>query len=69
MTPRRAGDALLHPVALLSIAVLILNDHVLKPSLPGLVSGKLSGIAVLVLLPLSREFRRFSLTRFRRSRS
>ena len=28
---RRPGGALLHPVALLSIALLIVNDHFLKP--------------------------------------
>ena len=46
------GDAVLHPVALLALGVLILNDHVLKAAFPGLVTGKLSDIAGVVLLPL-----------------
>ena len=48
----QAGDAVLHPVALLALGVLILNDHALKASFPGLVTGKLSDVAGIVLLPL-----------------
>ncbi len=52
----RAGavpaDALLHPGALLAIAVLVVNDHVLKSAWPGLVTGKLSDVAGLVFFPL-----------------
>lgn len=44
-------DALLHPLPIAALALLVVNDHVLKPSYPGLVPGKLSGVAVLVLLP------------------
>jgi hypothetical protein len=53
-TPRNPapGGALLHPVLLLSLCVLIVNDHVLKRWAPGVLSGKLSDFAVLVLLPL-----------------
>lgn len=47
-----AGDALLHPVALLAVALLILNDHLLKQAAPGLVTGKLSDVAGLVFFPL-----------------
>lgn len=47
-----AGDALLHPVALASLALLIFNDHVLKFRAPGLLSGKLSDVAILVVGPL-----------------
>jgi hypothetical protein len=42
---------LVHPVTVLAAIVLILNDHVLKAAYPGLVTGKLSDIAGLVLLP------------------
>ena len=46
------GDALLQPLALGAIAVLLLNDHVLKAVAPGLVTGKLSDVAGLVFFPL-----------------
>lgn len=45
------GDGLLHPVPLLAIAVLAVNDHVLKAAAPGLVTGKLSDIAGLAFFP------------------
>jgi hypothetical protein len=44
-------DALIHPLPLAALAVLLVNDHLLKPNVPSLLTGKLSGIAVLVLLP------------------
>ena len=47
-----AGDGLLHPIPLLAIGVLLLNDHVLKATYPGLVTGKLSDLAGLVYFPL-----------------
>jgi hypothetical protein len=52
--PRLAapGGALLHPVLLLALAALVFNDHVLKATHPGWLSGKLSDFAVVVLLPL-----------------
>ena len=52
--PRLAapGGALLHPVMLLALVALVFNDHVLKATYPGVVSGKLSDFAVVVLLPL-----------------
>jgi hypothetical protein len=51
-TPTIAGDVLLHPVVLASIAVFIANDHVLKGAAPGLLTGKLSDVAGLVFFPL-----------------
>lgn len=47
-----AGGALLHPLMLLSLVVLVVNDHVIKHHWPGVLSGKLSDFAVMVLLPL-----------------
>jgi len=43
---------LLHPLPLLSIALLIVNDHVLKHRWPGAVTGKLSDAAGMVYFPL-----------------
>src|SRR5690349_7269109 len=52
-TPRiRPGDLLIHPVAVLAVVVLVINDHVLKSTFPGLVTGKLSDVAGLVFFPL-----------------
>jgi hypothetical protein len=47
-----ATRALLRPAALLAIALLVINDHVLKARAPGLVTGKLSDVAGLVFFPL-----------------
>lgn len=50
----RPGDrleALLHPAPLLMLLLLVLNDHVLKVHAPGWLSGKLSDVAGLALLP------------------
>jgi hypothetical protein len=46
------GDGLRHPVALASLALLVVNDHFLKTAWPGLVTGKLSDVAGLVFFPL-----------------
>ena len=46
------GAALLHPVSLASLLMLGLNDHLLKRVAPGVLSGKLSDLAGVVLLPL-----------------
>jgi hypothetical protein len=43
---------LLHPIALAALAILIVNDHVLKDLWPGVVTGKLSDFAGLVFFPL-----------------
>ena len=47
-----AADGLLHRAALSALALLIVNDQVLKAAWPGLVTGKLSDVAGLVLAPL-----------------
>ena len=47
------GDGLLQPVALGAVAVLIVNDHVLKSAWPGAVTGKLSDVAGLIVAPLA----------------
>lgn len=46
------GEGLLHPVPLLAIAVLVLNDHWGKHAWPGLITGKLSDVAGMVFFPL-----------------
>jgi hypothetical protein len=48
----RPGDGLLHPVALVALPLLILNDQLLKAVWPGVVTGKLSDVAGLVVAPL-----------------
>jgi hypothetical protein len=42
----------MHPVTLLAVAVLVINDWVLKPRWQGLVTGKLSDIAGLIFAPV-----------------
>ena len=41
-----------HPVAVAAVLVLALNDHVLKHSFPGFVTGKLSDVAGMIFFPL-----------------
>jgi len=57
--PRRAvarpGDGLLQPFFLLALGMLIVNDQVLKAAWPGVVIGKLSDIAGLVIAPLALQ--------------
>lgn len=52
--PRSPSRALLHPLWLGSLAVLALNDHVLKGAeiLPSVVTGKLSDFAGMLVAPL-----------------
>jgi hypothetical protein len=45
------GEAL-HPVALLAVVVLVVNDWVLKPRFHGAITGKLSDVAGLVFAPV-----------------
>jgi hypothetical protein len=45
------GDLLLDPVILLALAVLVLNDQVLKGPGPAPLTGIMSGMAGLVLMP------------------
>ncbi|WP_174876239.1 hypothetical protein [Acrocarpospora corrugata] len=40
-----------HPLTIAAVAVLLLNDHVLKAAWPGAVTGKLSDFAGLVVAP------------------
>ncbi|WP_394618952.1 hypothetical protein JNUCC0626_07585 [Lentzea sp. JNUCC 0626] len=50
----RAGEFLrwvAHPLTIGATAVLLLNDHVFKQAWPGLVTGKLSDVAGLVVAP------------------
>ncbi len=42
---------LAHPVTLLAVVVLAVNDHLLKTMYPGLITGKLSDFAGLVVAP------------------
>ena len=49
---RAPGTALLHPLAVLSLFALVANDHWLKHTHSGVLSGKLSGFAAVLLLPL-----------------
>ena len=44
--------ALASPVSVVGLQVLVLNDHVLKQAWPGVVTGKLSDVAGLVVAPL-----------------
>lgn len=44
--------ALAAPVSVLALVVLVLNDHVLKQAYPGILTGKLSDVAGLVVAPL-----------------
>lgn len=46
------GDGLVHPVALVAIVVLVVNDHWGKAAFPGLLTGKLSDFAGLLFFPL-----------------
>ncbi|MGW2191113.1 hypothetical protein ACWCSH_02030 [Streptosporangium sp. NPDC001682] len=40
-----------HPLTVIAVVVLLLNDHLFKPLWPGLVTGKLSDIAGLIVAP------------------
>jgi hypothetical protein len=44
-----------HPVTLLSLVLLLVNDHLLKDAYPGLATGKLSDLAGLVVAPRPRR--------------
>ena len=46
------GGLLLHPIVLAAIACFLINDHVLKPSHPGWMTGKLSDVAGLIFFPV-----------------
>ena len=48
---RTRGELVLHPVALVGLAVLLVNDHLLKSAVPGWWTGKLSDLAGLAFFP------------------
>ncbi len=53
MHPRdTSGRLLRRPAARGALVALVVNDHVLKRAFPGFVTGKLSDVAGLVLLPI-----------------
>ncbi len=47
-----AGGLMLHPIALSAVAALWVNDHHLKQACPGVLTGKLSDVAGMVVFPL-----------------
>jgi hypothetical protein len=47
----RPGDLVAHPFAICALVVLAVNDHLLKPAFPGMLTGKLSDVAGLILVP------------------
>lgn len=49
--PYRFSRVLAHPVWLAALALLVVNDHVLKALAPGLVTGKLSDVVGLFMAP------------------
>lgn len=50
-TPSPALQGLGHPVTLVALALWIINDHVLKGAGPGWLTGKLSDVACLAVVP------------------
>jgi len=52
LKPSGAGEGLLHPVPLLAIGLLVLNDHVLKDAFHNTLTGKLSDVAGMAFFPL-----------------
>lgn len=52
MKSRAPGALLFHPLAVLSVCLLLFNDHYLKTVWPSVVSGKLSDFAGVFLTPL-----------------
>lgn len=51
-SPAIVGEVLLHPVCLLAMLLWWWNDAFGKPEYPGLVTGKLSDVAALIVFPL-----------------
>jgi hypothetical protein len=47
-----AGERLLHPVMLLAVGILFVNDQLLKGLWPGALTGKLSDFAGLIFFPV-----------------
>lgn len=48
----RRGELLLHPVVIAALVVWAVNDHVGKEAWPGLVTGKLSDVAGVIVTPV-----------------
>lgn len=46
------AEALLHPAVVGAIGLLLLNDHYLKASFPGVLTGKLSDVAGVAFFPI-----------------
>lgn len=51
--PLVSSDVVLHPVVLVSLVVLVVNDHYWKGIGPGWLTGKLSDIAGLIVLSVA----------------
>lgn len=47
-----ASAPLLHPLALVALVLLVVNDHFLKTNHPSWLTGKLSDVAFMILAPL-----------------
>lgn len=47
-----AGELLTHPAILAALGTWALNDHLLKVRWPGWLSGKLSDVACLIVIPI-----------------
>ena len=46
------ADGMLHPLVLCAVALLLINDHILKAASPGLITGKLSDLAGMAFFPV-----------------
>jgi hypothetical protein len=45
-------SAMLHPLTLVSLVLLVMNDHFLKWAYPSWITGKLSDVAGMILAPI-----------------
>ena len=52
MNERIGRAALMHPITLVALATWIVNDHYAKAAHGGVVTGKLSDVACLIVVPL-----------------
>ena len=71
--PTSPGEQLLHPLAIVTVLILLVNDHYWKGVGPPWVTGKLSDVAVMILVPLvfqaGMEWFAWARGRFRPQRS
>ena len=51
----RPADGLLHPVVLVALVALVVNDQLAKHAWPGLVTGKASDVAGLIVAPIALQ--------------